>query len=394
MPSPKRRPAFTLVELLVVIAIIAILIGLLLPAVQKVREAAARTQCINNLKQIVLASHNYQSTFNQLPPGFLGPLPRDNTPQSFWSKLLDGQQVGVLAFLLPYVEQDAIYKQLVDPAAPGGGIGYSNATLFDIRSRGYGDDPSQIPGPPGYVTTGSNWWLSPTNLTLATSQIKTFVCPAAQIDPNLISKGIYADMLYQINGTRSAQGRLFKGPFDVNGNPAPGLTNYVGVCGARGNNILYPDTTSWAPNTIPGITTAGWALLGGIYDNRTSTSLANIPDGTSHTLAFGEGIGSMLNSSVGKAWSWMGVGTVGTLRGLTGPDNSSWSQFSSRHTAVVHFAYADGSVHPLQRSVDSKAYSSNQPQPPSYQAFAAWWALAEMAGYQDNLTPNEGILTP
>jgi len=150
-----RRSAFTLIELLVVIAIIAILIGLLLPAVQKVREAAARSQCSNNLKQMGLAMHNFQSTYGRLPPLVGG-----------WGSQTYSNVYGPpFVFLLSYIEQDNLYRTMNNGGtyyAWWGGTAGNNPYSQVIKTYNCPGDPSNVNGrsvpanPWGTTSYGAN----------------------------------------------------------------------------------------------------------------------------------------------------------------------------------------------------------------------------------------------
>jgi len=329
----KNRRAFTLIELLVVIAIIAILIGLLLPAVQKVRESAARTKCMNNLKQIGLAAHNYASANgDRLPPGYLGTMPAPSGPGLNVKPDPNANQwVGVLPILLPFLEQSAVYSQMMK-GVPANWLS------------------SDFSGQPWYTLDGP--WAA------AQAKIGTFQCPAD--NPDDASQVI---VIYQTTNTGWSYYYYdaADGPDDAAAVQALGKTNYVGCNGYLGN-----------------ATTSNGMKYIGLLTNRLQVRLSAIPDGTSNTVLFGETLGTNAPISPrGFSYSWMGVGATSTNWGLDETPNVNLTMFSSNHAGVVLFAFGDGSIRALRKPQEVN---------PGYSEFV------HAGGYTDGTVPNFDLI--
>jgi prepilin-type N-terminal cleavage/methylation domain-containing protein len=349
-----KNRGFTLIELLVVIAIIAVLIGLLLPAVQKVREAANRSTCSNNLKQIGLAAHNYQSTFGKLPPGWLGPI-QNETKGDFTGNLPEDptvQNIGLFVYLLPYLEADNIYK-LISPRVN-----------LDVR------------------TAEAAWWLPTASdpkrgddmFTYAHSKIKTLVCPSD--DPYSNTKGVYyAEHFYNTSSTFIPIAYYARTWTEEQhpGSSTLGRTSYLGVGGSFGRGTHtspFPlhDGTMWG----------GFNKYEGLFSNRSQNSIDRVPDGTSNTLMFGEVLGGFFEGSKEYSACWMSIGALPAFAGMLS-NEPHWYQFSSNHPGVVQYCYADGAV----RTV--KIGSTNWEGPIFFNMTPGpnWRAFQQLAGFHD-----------
>ena len=309
MIRSSRRVGFTLIELLVVIAIIAILVGLLLPAVQKVREAAARMSCGNNLHQLALAAHNYDSTFGRLPAG------------------MDGQEVGELIYLLPFMEQQNQF----------------NIFSFDPKFSNYYQNPLNRPH-----STGTMNVPRPPAVYGLEATIKNFLCPSA-IPPEQYVTVLLA-VNYQTPGTdfnASSPGpaHLFS---SCPGCKVIGRTNYLGN-GGYYSPSLYPQ----------------WV---GVFDYKSTIAMGRIPDGTSNTFLFMEFLGGPITwgggGGIQDGWSGGGIGCGFNYTGFNTPVNfvqaqqgAGWYSFGSAHTGnILNCVFADGSVRQISTSIDFNSW--------------------------------------
>jgi prepilin-type N-terminal cleavage/methylation domain-containing protein len=317
MVRTRSRRGFTLIELLVVIAIIAILIGLLLPAVQKIREAAARMVCTNNLHQIALACHNYESANGALPPG------------------TDDQAIGPLVRLLPYVEQDNQYK--LYSFRPASYLLYYQDPLNRPPSTG----STTIPRPPDRYGTEGN--------------IKTYLCPSAPPPESAMTVWLYyndgtAGKHY--NAAFKAAGQTGNSPSGLPGGVVMGRSNYQASFGEFRGLVLLRGS-----NPPSGVDCTG------VFGYNSKTKLEAIADGTSNTIMFAEAAGGFQAiNGLGAGWTmetWSHAVWWSTYGVCPRSDNGncdtspqgrglSWGIPGSLHAGnIINMAISDGSVRPV-----------------------------------------------
>ncbi|QDT65415.1 DUF1559 domain-containing protein [Calycomorphotria hydatis] len=345
LSSKKIRRGFTLVELLVVIAIIAILIALLLPAVQQAREAARRSQCKNNLKQIGLAMHNYHDAFGTLPPGYIdGDFDRaPNISGSTYSTNQVGGQDGGYSWqtlILPMLEQANLYHQ------------------FDFNLHPFG------------LGTGQGG-SSPENHNACSTEQPVFSCPSdikpahTELHPNAPTTSAYHASV----ATSSYAGSV--GPY------------HSGAC--SNNALKNPDTFNV-----------------GVLDVNSRVRFRDITDGTSNVLLVGEirwrenGIGSENNTLYGSLANGgqarceyvSGDATLNTSVGpfrhlraarfslnlVTNNADNYARAFHSHHVGGAQFVFADGSVHFISETINhsNSPFSAANP----YGSLGIWQRLA------------------
>jgi prepilin-type N-terminal cleavage/methylation domain-containing protein/prepilin-type processing-associated H-X9-DG protein len=337
----RRRSAFTLIELLVVIAIIAILIALLLPAVQKVRESANRMQCQNNLKQIGLGLHMYHDTYQAFPWGASDDY---HTGGFTWSSL------PWSVYILPYIEQGPLYKQ------------FNTGWDFTLTST------ALVTAQPTTVTFNNppnNTNLQDPNLNPAANKIKIYQCPSSP------SQGA----VYQDVWTNNPPGQSeSSGPYVGSSSWVLSTSDYQGCSGIPGG---------FRGTYYPGINVNHEE---GVLNDNFGVNINMIKDGTSNTWLVGEVSGApqiWLRGPVlfdtapfsnaqgftitGTGWAdensgdnWLDGNTYDGLNpGGHGPctincGNMSVGGFFSFHPNQCMFLYADGHVAPVNQTVDPK----------------------------------------
>jgi prepilin-type processing-associated H-X9-DG protein/prepilin-type N-terminal cleavage/methylation domain-containing protein len=293
----RLRIAFTLIELLVVIAIIAILIGLLLPAIQKVRDAASRGQCQNNLKQLALAMQSYHDTNGNFPAGEFVAL---NSSGSFTSSF---EMWGWGVFLLPYVEQQDLFNQL-------GATTSTSSTNPAGTLWGVGADPD------------------PNKKLLTQTEVKVFRCPADNGESLAEKK--------EFSSSRFGTWRFAK-------------SNYMGVIGTGDdgstdgqttpiNGILYHNslTTLTNPKDISDGSSNTFLLGERHSDCNAGSWVGNFrPTGGNNSSHF----------TVGRV-------TVPINYTLQGPTNYCSEGFASRHSGGANFAFCDGAIRFISEKVE------------------------------------------
>jgi prepilin-type N-terminal cleavage/methylation domain-containing protein len=337
----SRLRGFTLIELLVVIAIIAILIALLLPAVQQAREAARRSQCKNNLKQLGLALHNYVDNSKRCP----------HSGMNNWAGI--GYYHGsVLVGLLPHMDQGQLYKTLFDKTAPWDWQSCNASTLGTAGNQWGGTQISQsftqtvIPALqcPSYEGSSTSSW-----------QGHAVTCYAASMG---------AQRMDNNNGCAPAGGTS-EGPY-------PALLGRVGSAGGctSATNGCFGNGPDGHGNTVDPNRLSGVFSRAGV-----AVTFAQITDGLSNTIVFGEirpNCGDHTDNSNGGGWStpntnWIATTPPINYKSCPGDPNfgtgcngtSSWNTsmgFKSRHAGGAHFVMGDGSVKFLNQTIDYVMY--------------------------------------